>query len=837
MQLGSPLRGSAQDAGNQKSKNGCTMAKPGDVADSPLSGDLSDDSATLFPGPLPGPPCKQLMGQILLAGPSLASRAMEGGSSSSACSSQGATRKVDGAARPPQATAVERDSPNPDTSGCSCIACKETCSYGGSQPYGRNPFVRRCNECCANYKNRINKITAEKKASKDKKSTTDTTWKSWTPEQQAQWYRQQKRGAEDKGCKRELGSLILESSEVFKSTFGRRLEHKLVSYEMYFGIRRMAGIAPEQIKADWEAMALDPTVDRETVDIRGQPTLCLELFDGLIKYMDNAEEHIAKRTRVMPEPATERELLSATGQQTSALQHFSSKHSLGNAGILVSHKVDATLDTPHIPPHLLPKTCAAQQLTMPSTLESALAAEMLQAMREQESHAKVQEETWAEEAAEAANRIGKKVAGKAKAKACCSKAVTLAEIQACSLIDRRVAGMREKQAQLGLDADAFAEKVKPLKNESYEKLSQDIADTTADSSVSLEVAALQMTDIKKSAPTSMQDVKVMKDKSNDIMLDLLGPSSAYQRAKTMLREAEKTVKRSVTNLQKKLKHNPNAAPDEEELEASSYPIIRTLIKNDVQDLCNGVFDYVRQDNEIQVSSLGGPALASLVERMVASTYYKQQVKYVRTELTKPNAQTSQSVVVSVRNVIRDIRTSIVKDNPQFDMLISSPDCEPPEMKQIGNAWSFRLTCHENHQFIGMTFLGLDECYLGLEGRFVAVGVRIGKFAGSLRDQVNHLRGLSGKDVTSMTDFSFSFENSSVRDPQNVGKILFIPCGHIYALYGEDHTRSAFLLTSSVLHLETPICKPKIGFPEAQQQEKQQQQQQLHQQHQQQQQPQ
>ena len=84
-----------------------------------------------------------------------------------------------------------------------CLACDCQTTIGTSQPYGKNAFNRRCNDCCSAYRCRMSLVSKEKLKGK---TTSKDWWDSLTKPQQKDWYKKEKRKNEgNKGCHRNIG--------------------------------------------------------------------------------------------------------------------------------------------------------------------------------------------------------------------------------------------------------------------------------------------------------------------------------------------------------------------------------------------------------------------------------------------------------------------------------------------------------------------------------------------------------------------------------------------------------------------------------------------------------
>ena len=241
--------------------------------------------------------------------------------------------------------------------------------------------MRRCNGCVGAYKFRAKVIHSEKKASQDgKTSATQDLWKGWTEEQQAQWYRQQKRSDDKRGFKRDGGHLRVKSAESHSSRFGKRRFNELLPYSVYHDRQAATGKPLKEIMESWKEMLLDPRVDREEILLKGEKVTCLEVFGGIHKYVDDEIEH--KVSKLLEEDVVDQVRLDTlVHEHDEQLEKFRDAHQLGSAGLTAKGVVRELADF-NVAAHLLPEPSPAQAIPQPSDLAGAFTGSLLHNLAE-----------------------------------------------------------------------------------------------------------------------------------------------------------------------------------------------------------------------------------------------------------------------------------------------------------------------------------------------------------------------------------------------------------------------------------------------------------------------
>ena len=266
-----------------------------------------------------------------------------------------------------------------------------------------------------------------------------------------------------------------------------------------------------------------------------------------------------------------------------------------------------------------------------------------------------------------------------------------------------------------------------------------------------------------------------------LSLDFAKAGSEYQALRTMLSAHQKTAKSALKEHEAKLKQAAAVVAVVPELSA---PVLAAISSNPLTDKVST--DLALLGGEWPpVLAIGAPAIKQLAERLQASTYYKHQSTYLEKQLNTANSHTILSVTVTVRQVIRDITSTLEGVDVSLSALCTAPASAAKAGKnRFYGAFQYSIARYSTHEFIGITNICIDECIMGLTGKFSVVGVKLGKFDGDLKEQRTALRSLSGSSVAEHADFAFTFDASSSR---NLGAVLYIPAGHLLAMYAAKGT--------------------------------------------------
>lgn len=96
----------------------------------------------------------------------------------------------------------------------------------------------------------------------------------------------------------------------------------------------------------------------------------------------------------------------------------------------------------------------------------------------------------------------------------------------------------------------------------------------------------------------------------------------------------------------------------------------------------------------------------------------------------------------------------------------------------GRTLANQISMMKAHVHVGVTGFGLGEALLGVEGRVLVGGVRIGKLEGSLKDQIQVVKSADSKTLDEILDFAFEYE-SATKKAEN--QILLVPPGYILTM--------------------------------------------------------
>ena len=174
-------------------------------------------------------------------------------------------------------------------------------------------------------------------------------------------------------------------------------------------------------------------------------------------------------------------------------------------------------------------------------------------------------------------------------------------------------------------------------------------------------------------------------------------------------------------------------------------------------------------------------MSKLIDRQVASTYYKTQKRFLTSYFEKAKTLTSQSVSISVKVVLADINKSV---NACLDpSILTMPDASAfPKGSQVGATFKRRFIAFREHTHTGIIRFGMGEVFLCLEGDMMISGCAIGKFEGNLKKQLETLTAMSSKDMDTHCDFAYKF---SVPPETGKGTILVLPPGSMYTMYSRS----------------------------------------------------
>lgn len=154
-------------------------------------------------------------------------------------------------------------SEGPESDGIMCTSCNEATTISESKPYGKNPWVRRCQHCNNKYRCMQYAIAREKEdlekdpATAGQVGTKARFWKTMSKEERIAWFRKEKRSEKEKGKRRDLHIVTEAGTDEKVWSKGRRSWDRLVPYSQYITEQKALGRNQSEIDADWRAMALE----------------------------------------------------------------------------------------------------------------------------------------------------------------------------------------------------------------------------------------------------------------------------------------------------------------------------------------------------------------------------------------------------------------------------------------------------------------------------------------------------------------------------------------------------------------------------------------------------
>ena len=147
-----------------------------------------------------------------------------------------------------------------------------------SQAYGRNPFIRRCNDCVGSYKSKNHKINTEKLASSDGSSITDKMWRNMSVEQRKGWFIKMKRDRklEDRGRHHDISKHFGTVSVGSTASTGRRTVGRMTMFVDFYLKNKLLGKKLPDIQEEWKVKLRNPLVHKERHVIDGKSQILVE---------------------------------------------------------------------------------------------------------------------------------------------------------------------------------------------------------------------------------------------------------------------------------------------------------------------------------------------------------------------------------------------------------------------------------------------------------------------------------------------------------------------------------------------------------------------------------
>ena len=173
-----------------------------------------------------------------------------------------------------------------------CVSCECPTTVADSQQYGRNPFKRRCNDCCSAYRCAMSTISKEKKASATNSSPTGEFFNRLTPDEKVAWYKKQKRSRELKHKPRDLGVVTMDASSRKGVKRGRQQYNDMISFASFCTMKKAMGEEdPSRLSEEWRKLLTTPGVKRDEVELpNGTKETVVGIFGGIRDYVDMYDE-------------------------------------------------------------------------------------------------------------------------------------------------------------------------------------------------------------------------------------------------------------------------------------------------------------------------------------------------------------------------------------------------------------------------------------------------------------------------------------------------------------------------------------------------------------------
>lgn len=136
-------------------------------------------------------------------------------------------------------------------------------------------------------------------------------------------------------------------------------------------------------------------------------------------------------------------------------------------------------------------------------------------------------------------------------------------------------------------------------------------------------------------------------------------------------------------------------------------------------------------------------ISKITSRVCSSSYYKNQMKYLADYVQKAEAS-SQGLVIGLKATQKEIANAFATGLPDYMMQTpadAAGDAKAAERAAGFNAQLMRMACHAH---MGVTNFAVGEAFLILSGEARAAGVKIGKLAGSIPEQVANFQGMQGQ---------------------------------------------------------------------------------------------
>jgi hypothetical protein len=452
---------------------------------------------------------------------------------------------------------------------------------------------------------------------------------------------------------------------------------------------------------------------------------------------------------------------------TAALRHAQ----MSGAPILVPIRPDSATEDIAVPSRLLPDVPIHNVVESPS-MENPFASSVLAQLRESKAATDDQETEWLQESKAYA---GKRHQAKEEAAKKTEQYFKKDVIAARGSLDRLITTVTAKIKDFKKDVDKTIDSVE---KSTLPKKVEVVAEINA-SSILADILCETTTKELKRLRDALDDDGLTADDLKTIRADGPGVNSVfldgngdYKTTKFLIETHKKSLSSHMKKLEKEAKLPANVAMPGSDVPAGGKAMLE--IESGAGELQNAdgkaEFFDPRQVHEVH--------FGVLVERTAASTFFRNQRKFLMDYFEKNKGTTTQSVAIAVKVVLTDVGKAFGDD--LHKNLTDIPDevtrAKKFDPKSWKSAFSRKLTCNHNHMHTGVQSFAIGECIVGLEGSFIMVGVKLGKLSGHMKDQCAHLRSLKAADLAKVIDFKFSF--SSVEPKKNVGTVFVIPPGYI-----------------------------------------------------------
>ena len=662
-----------------------------------------------------------------------------------------------------------------------CIRCGEPTTIATSQSYGKNPFNRSCNCCCGVYRGEQRLIKREKDASADKKtSVQEQRWKDMEPVEQRMWYKKQKRSVElEDGRRSNLSAanfhVTTAEEQVSDSKKGLLRFNDLVPYGIFYRDQRLLGKDQVTIEEEWRNMLQDGNVDREEVDIQGKKEMCLETFGGIRKYHDVSDTHRVRAT--LKRQASDSAKLAVQAKDLAEKHKAATEeHKLTGAQILMPKMTNEELQDLTVPDHLLPEMKPFNEVDdlaatpfVQGLLSDMKASEKTEAERESEWHA------------EAAAWKARTQTRKKKVKEEVGNADLKDVIMFRGVIDRAIAEVKSKQKVL---VEGMETSIKDIEREELEAdgISEKALKEAMNKSDVLHASVVKkLTEIREFCVENESSIAkpLFKAKKETMLIaksEFTAEQSDYQAARVVMLTQKKNIDKAIKEKSRQTK-KPGVVTTSAGTWVPTCFAAKSMLQGQMENTSQ-LKDAAGFGKEPVVFQPGeDDVLIPFVQKLESTTYFKQQTKFLDDHLKKSGAGSSQAVAITLKSCLREIAAMLDGCHVPPAIIAKPADIKKKSWSAV---FSYQIRLFQKHQFVGVTSFCAGEVVFGIQGQIKIVAIAVDKLEGTLKDQVNKIKGLSLTELTEYGDMMWSFSRDAGEDCK-CDSFCIVPPGHLVAV--------------------------------------------------------